>query len=88
MRCSNCEAPVDVLDACQDCIEQKIKYGPKEESTHCKAGHLFTEDTTGWSAQGTTRERRYCLLCRRVRVNATREAERFRRKARREAARK
>ncbi len=84
MRCPDCEAPIDVLDQCQDCIELRVKLAPKDDSmTHCKAGHEMTEDNIGWSRQGTKSERRYCLICRRVRVNANREQDRLRKRAKR-----
>ncbi len=84
MRCPNCEAPIDVLDHCQECVEAKVKLASSGElATHCKVGHEMTPENTGWSRQTTNGERRYCLVCRRARVNAAREADRLRKRAKR-----
>ena len=78
-RCPQCEAPIDVTDSCQDCIDTAARARTELETlTHCKAGHLFSEETTGYM-----NHRRYCLICRRARVNAHREADRLRKKAKR-----
>ena len=82
MRCPQCEEPIDVLDLCQECIDHSArKTHTTKGITHCPAGHEYTEETTGYVA--TVKEtRRYCLICRRARVNARREADKARKRAR------
>ena len=79
-RCPQCEEPIDVLDACQECIEHAIRitYSPKG-ITHCRRGHEYRPETTGVTA--TEKEtRRYCLICKREREHARREADRNRKR--------
>ena len=80
MRCPECEEPIDVLDHCQECIEHQTRLNYTTRGlSHCRAGHEYTEKTTGYTA--TAREtRRYCLICKRQRDTARREADKARKR--------
>ena len=87
MRCPNCEAPIDVLDMCQECIEANVKLLPDSTlAGFCKAGHEYTPETEGWTNRGAKTERRYCLICRRQRDLARKTADRDRKREARHKA--
>ena len=87
-RCKGCEAPLDVLDMCEDCLHVKIysqvATSKRVRATHCKVGHPLTPENTGITITAGL-EKRYCLICVRRRANARRAAERERRNARKES---
>lgn len=87
MRCPNCEAPIDVLDLCQECIEfESKKKIVIDVSTHCKAGHEYTPETTGYRfdsgnrVDGERNCRRHCRTCRREKDLARKIADRERKR--------
>ena len=40
---------------------------PMGERTHCPQGHLYDEENTGYAYRGTSKEHRYCRVCRKER---------------------
>lgn len=92
MRCPNCEARIDVLDLCQECIEfESKKRIVVDVATHCKEGHEYTAENTAYRfdsgkwVNGERGCRRYCRTCRREKDLARKIADRDRK---REAYRK
>lgn len=68
-RCQRCEAPVDVLDNCEDCLlkgNETYASGRKvkvfELRTHCSKGHEFTEENTRMNP--AAREKHDFQICR------------------------
>ena len=72
-RCPECEAVMELSDECQDCImlrnvpmkDGRIRLN-RQTLTHCKAGHLFTEENTYWRKRKDrpTKASRICKICR------------------------
>ena len=51
LRCQRCEAPVDVVDQCYDCLslsnavmKDRITPSKRRTLTHCRDGHLLSEE--------------------------------------------
>jgi len=41
----------------------RLARGLKGPATHCRNGHLFTQETTAWITRGDGKRSRYCRLC-------------------------
>ena len=72
-RCPKCEAVMELADECYECISlgnTPMKDGripiKRQTLTHCKDGHLFTEDNTYWRKRKDrpTKASRICKICR------------------------
>ena len=72
-RCPKCEAAMELADECYECISlgnTPMKDGripiKRQTLTHCKDGHLFTEENTYWRKRvdRPTKASRICKICR------------------------
>ena len=72
-RCPQCEAAMELADECHDCTllgNTPMKAGripiKRQTLTHCKDGHLFTEENTYWRKRKDrpTKASRICKICR------------------------
>lgn len=76
MRCPNCEAPVEVLDQCEDCLlVVNWRIHPYAERSHCVRGHAYDEGNVTWvSKRGNPY--RACKACARLLANRANERKR------------
>ena len=72
-RCPQCEAVMELADECHECValgNTPMKNGripiKRQTLTHCKDGHLFTEENTYWRKRvdRPTKASRICKICR------------------------
>ena len=72
-RCPQCEAVMELADECHECVvlgNTPMKAGripiKRQTLTHCKDGHLFTEENTYWRKRKDrpTKASRICKICR------------------------
>ena len=72
-RCPQCEAAMELADECHECVvhgNTPTRNGripiKRQTLTHCKDGHLFTEENTYWRKRvdRPTKASRICKICR------------------------
>lgn len=86
-RCARCEAPVDRLDDCYECVLSDHRHGEHavlrqldsqfRKKTHCLKGHEFTDANTRIDVNHGSAYQ-VCRTCHNARNKATRERQKLR----------